>query len=64
MANEAERGIGEGGRPLRRQSRQAFWVLCLLAAMLIVPAALTLTRVEHPGVLSVASDNPTPYGYT
>ena len=64
MAQEAGQGIGEDGRRPRRQSRQAFWVLCLLAAMLIVPAALTLSRVEHPGVLSIASDNPTPYGYT
>jgi hypothetical protein len=35
-------------------------LLCLLAAMLIVPAGLTLSSVEHPGVLSFASDNPTP----
>ncbi|HYP67823.1 MAG TPA: hypothetical protein VEP67_06155 [Thiobacillaceae bacterium] len=61
MANEAGH---EGGGPPRRRSRQAFWVLCLLAAMLIVPAALTLSSVEHPGVLRIASDNPTPYGYT
>ena len=64
MAKEAGQGIGEAGGLPRGHSGQAFWVLCLLAAMLIVPAALTLSRVEHPGVLSIASDNPTPYGYT
>lgn len=52
MANEAGQGIGvDGGLP-HRQSRQAFGVLCLLAAMLIVPAALTLSRVEHPGIVN------------
>ncbi len=64
MANEESQGIGEGASPPRRRSRQAFRVLFLLAAMLIVPTALTLSSVEHPGVLSIASDNPTPYGYT
>jgi hypothetical protein len=64
MANEAGQGNGEGDKSPRQQAGQAFWVLCLLAAMLILPAALTLTRVEHPGMLSIASDNPTPYGYT
>jgi hypothetical protein len=63
MANEAGQGSEEVDRP-RRRSTQAFWVLCLLAAMLIVPAALTLSRVEHPGILNISSDNPTPYGYT
>ena len=32
--------------------------------MLIVPTALTLSTVQHPGVFSVQSDDPTPYGYT
>jgi hypothetical protein len=64
MVNEAGQDNAEGGKSARRQAGQAFRVLCLLAAMLIVPAALTLTRVEHPGVLSIASANPTPYGYT
>jgi hypothetical protein len=64
MANEAGQDIGERGKPPRPQPRQAFWVLCLLAIMLIVPAVLTLTSVEHPGVLSIASDDPTPFGYT
>ncbi len=64
MANEAGRNIGEPDRPPGQQPGQTFRVLCLLAIMLIVPAALTLIRVEHPGMLSIASDNPTPYGYT
>ncbi len=64
MSHGGEHGSGDTGRPGQWQSLKAFMVLVLLAAMLIVPAALTLSSVEHPGVLSVPSDNPTPYGYT
>jgi hypothetical protein len=46
------------------KSAQIYRVMFVIAAMLIVPAALTLRSVEHPGVLQIASDNPTPYGYT
>lgn len=63
MTKKAEAGGGHG-KPRQWPSRQAFLVLVLLAAMLVVPAALTLVRVVDPGVLTVASDNPTPYGYT
>ncbi|WP_295483138.1 lycopene cyclase domain-containing protein [Accumulibacter sp.] len=55
---------GSDGRRGRQPSGPPYRVLFLLAAMLIVPTALTLSSVEHPGVLNVASDNPTPYGYT
>lgn len=64
MASDAEQDPRAGEGPGQGHAGGAFRVLCLLAAMLIVPAALTLSRVEHPGVLSIPSDNPTPYGYT
>lgn len=63
-ARKTAHGGGEDGHPCQWQSGRAFLVLFLLAAMLIVPTALTLSRVEHPGVLSMVSANPTPYGYT
>ena len=63
-AGKTAHDSGAEGNPRQGQSGQSFLVLFLLAAMLIVPTALTLSSVEHPGVLSVASDNPTPYGYT
>lgn len=63
MTNDPTRG-GKHGKPRRRPSPQAFLVLCLLAGVLIVPTALTLRSVVDPGVLNVASDDPTPYGYT
>ena len=44
--------------------KQAFQVVFLIAALLIVPAALTLRTVQHPVALAVTSDNPTPLGYT
>ena len=64
MANESGQDSVAVSESPASQSGKAFRVLFLLAAMLIVPAALTLTRVTHPGVLAIASDNPTPYGYT
>ncbi len=39
-------------------------VVFLIAALLIVPAALTLHTVKFPAVLSLPNENPTPYGYT
>ena len=64
MAIEVAQSGSNDGKPRRWSSRQAFLVLGLLAVMLILPTALTLRSVVHPGVLNVASDNPTPYGYT
>lgn len=64
MAKETAPGSETDGSPRRWPSGQAFLVLVVLAAMLIVPTALTLSSVHHPGVFSVRSDNPTPYGYT
>ncbi|HRF73522.1 MAG TPA: lycopene cyclase domain-containing protein [Accumulibacter sp.] len=63
-ADETAHRVENDRRHGRWPSGQPYRVPVLLAAMLIVPTALTLSSVEHPGVLNVASDNPTPYGYT
>jgi hypothetical protein len=47
-----------------RQPNEAFQVIVAIAAVLVIPAAITLRRVAQPGVLQVVSDNPTPFGYT
>lgn len=47
-----------------KRTRPAFQVVFLIAALLIVPAAITLHTVKHPGVLTVSSENATPLGYT
>ena len=44
--------------------KEPFQVVFLIAALLIVPAALTLRTVEHPVALTATSANPTPLGYT
>ncbi len=44
--------------------RRGFQVFFAIVAVLLVPAALTLTTVERPGELVLASENPTPLGYT
>ena len=44
--------------------KQAFQIIFIIAALLIVPAAITLRTVREPGVLAIATDNPTPLGYT
>jgi len=41
-----------------------FKIVVLLIAILVLPAALTLITVEHPGEFTLTSDNPTPLGYT
>src|SRR5262245_46577303 len=48
----------------RREPKQAFQIVFLIAALLILPAALTLRTVEHPATLQITDKNPTPYGYT
>lgn len=48
----------------RRQPKQSFQVVFLIAGLLILPAALTLRTVVHPGALQMNSENPTPGGYT
>ena len=46
------------------QERRAFYVVFLIAAVLVVSAALALRTVIHPVILQSTSDNPTPLGYT
>jgi hypothetical protein len=41
-----------------------FKIVLLLIAILVIPAALTLGTVEHPGEFTLTVDNPTPLGYT
>jgi len=45
-------------------ARTSVWVVVAMVAMIIVPAALTLSSVRSPGKLEMTADNPTPYGYT
>ena len=52
----------EAGPP--QQSWEAFQVVFLMAGLLVLPAALTLRTVLHPGVLQNDSSDPTPLGYT
>jgi hypothetical protein len=44
--------------------RSAFLTLALVIAMVALPAALTLTRVQVPPSAAASSLNPTPLGYT
>lgn len=46
------------------RSRHGFGIVFLIALLLIIPAALTLHTVREPGVLTIASKDPTPFGYT
>src|ERR1700747_1080211 len=46
------------------QERRPPYVIFAIAAALVIPAALTLRTVVHPGILQATSDNPTPLGYT
>lgn len=42
----------------------AFRIVWLMVALVVLPAALTLRTVLHPGTLRVDAENPTPLGYT
>lgn len=48
----------------RRRPEEAFRVVFAIAAALIIPAALTLRQIRHPGALQIDAENPTPLGYT
>jgi hypothetical protein len=52
----------EPAAPRQRERKQAFQVVFVIAGVLILPAALTLRTVVQPGVLEIASENPTPAG--
>jgi hypothetical protein len=47
-----------------KAARQASQVVLAIAALLVVPATLTLRTVLHPALLQSTSDNATPLGYT
>src|SRR6266481_7487330 len=47
-----------------RESAKPFYVVFAIVAALVVPAAIALRTVIHPGILQATSDNPTPLGYT
>jgi hypothetical protein len=44
--------------------RQSAWITAILILMVALPATLTLSTVEQPGVLKIDGTDPTPYGYT
>ncbi len=46
------------------RERKSFYVVFAIVAALVVPAAIALRTVIHPGNLQATSDNPTPLGYT
>src|SRR5262249_23193157 len=60
MASEIHRQ----DRPPRRLQLEAFQVVFVILGLVVLPTALTLHTVQHPGRLEIASDNPTPLGYT
>lgn len=51
-------------RVTTKLQRRAFQTFFVMLALLVVSATLTLISVEHPGNVVVASENPTPFGYT
>src|SRR2546423_2418192 len=51
-------------RPPHRPQLAAFQVVFVILGLMVLPAALTLHTVHHPGRLVITSDNPTPLSYT
>jgi hypothetical protein len=51
-------------RPPRKPQLEAFQVIFAMLGLVVLPAALTLQTVHHPGRLAITSANPTPLGYT
>jgi hypothetical protein len=47
-----------------RQRAKSFYIVFAIAGALVLPAAIALRTVIHPGILQATSDNPTPLGYT
>ena len=47
-----------------RQRAKSFYIVFAIAAALVLPAAIALHTVIHPGILQATSENPTPLGYT
>src|SRR6266581_9399609 len=50
-------------RPPRKPQLEAFQVIFVMLGLVVLPAALTLQTVHHPGRLEITSANPTPLGY-
>jgi hypothetical protein len=50
--------------PPRQSQLEAFQVVFVMLGLVVLPAALTLQTVHHPGRLEITSANPTPLGYT
>src|SRR5262245_61324604 len=50
--------------PPRQPRLEAFQVVFVMLGLVVLPAALTLQTVHHPGRLEITSANPTPLGYT
>ena len=50
--------------PSPSPQRTAFQVVCVIVGLVVLPTALTLQTVQHPGRLAILSTNPTPLGYT
>lgn len=44
--------------------RTSAWIVIAMLAIIIVPAGITLHTVRIAAVSQIASDNPTPYGYS
>jgi hypothetical protein len=51
-------------RPPRPPQLEAFQVIFVMLGLVVLPAALTLQTVHHPGRLEMTAANPTPLGYT
>src|SRR5215510_14741313 len=51
-------------RPPRQPQLEAFQVVFVMLGLVVLPAALTLQTVNHPGRMEITSANPTPLGYT
>ena len=51
-------------RPPRLPHLEAFQVIFVMLGLVVLPAALTLQTVHHPGRLEMTAANPTPLGYT
>jgi hypothetical protein len=51
-------------RPGPVSPRTSFVTVAIILGMIVLPAALTLSRVRVPAVVDVSAPNPSPYGYT
>jgi hypothetical protein len=40
------------------------WIVVVMLAMVVIPAAIALMTVRAPAILQISDSNPTPFGYT